>query len=154
MIASPYIVHAPEPGPDGRCALCRRETALRDGRLEHSRNGHVAGARTRYACAAPSGQAGEDCATCGRPLREYLPGRVEHARGRVAGVSPHAYPGTPAWFRQRDNALRRKARALANTRPGYCECGTPLSKHPPLPKPKPLTSWKAQRAIEDSLYLR
>jgi hypothetical protein len=34
---------------------------------------------------------------------------------------------------------------------GLCECGTPLASHPKLPKVRPLTSWKAQRSIEEGL---
>ena len=31
------------------------------------------------------------------------------------------------------------------TEPDVCECGVPLDIHPPLPKPKPLRSWMAER---------
>jgi hypothetical protein len=31
---------------------------------------------------------------------------------------------------------------------GLCECGTPLDSHPPLPQPKPLTSWHSQRNLD------
>ncbi len=29
-----------------------------------------------------------------------------------------------------------------------CECGQALATHSPLPKPKPLASWKSQRETE------
>lgn len=32
-----------------------------------------------------------------------------------------------------------------------CECGTPLSTHPPLPKPGPLKSWKATKNSDEKL---
>jgi hypothetical protein len=30
-----------------------------------------------------------------------------------------------------------------------CECGQLIATHPPLPKPKPLRSWMAQRNLRD-----
>lgn len=32
----------------------------------------------------------------------------------------------------------------------HCECGQPLDTHDPLPKPKPLTSWKAGRSRDEA----
>lgn len=34
---------------------------------------------------------------------------------------------------------------MTDDSPTHCECGTPLATHPPLPKPRPLTSWKAAK---------
>ena len=31
---------------------------------------------------------------------------------------------------------------------GLCDCGAPLDGHPPLPKPKPLSSWKASKTFD------
>lgn len=34
---------------------------------------------------------------------------------------------------------------------GFCECGTPLDAHPPLPSPGPLRSWASAHALDATL---
>ncbi len=37
---------------------------------------------------------------------------------------------------------------------GLCDCGQPLATHTPLPKPGPLTSWKASRTRDEASLSR
>lgn len=76
------------------------------------------------------GLVSNQCALCGRSIRAPA-GILQHQRGRTGPDGSHAPLRLAGLAWEELEAL------------GICECGQSLDAHPPLPRPKPLSSGRA-----------
>lgn len=135
--------HTPIPGPNGLCTVpgCGRKVMV-SGRRGYTHLTPTASLPGR--CLKPAGEPGHPCSNCGRFLRMTSVGNLGHLAGRL----PVARPGNAAWDRLIEKYGLDPEWGVPR---GYCECGRRLATHPPLPKPKPLTSWHASRPVNWTL---